>query len=90
MTHFELGDRVGISWLHTTCGACEFCVTGWETLCPHQKNCGYSVAGTMSEYSTVDAAYAVRIPQSLSSEQAARKHHPFHSFHQCLTLAINQ
>ncbi|WP_375773822.1 alcohol dehydrogenase catalytic domain-containing protein [Archangium gephyra] len=34
------GDRVGVPWLYTACGHCEYCVTGWETLCPEQKNTG--------------------------------------------------
>ena len=28
------GDRVGVPWLHSACGECEYCLTGWETLCP--------------------------------------------------------
>src|SRR6186997_860917 len=39
------GDRVGVPWLHGACGACDHCITGWETLCPSQQNTGYSVNG---------------------------------------------
>jgi propanol-preferring alcohol dehydrogenase len=31
--HLKLGDRVGIAWLHSACGHCEFCLSGWGTLC---------------------------------------------------------
>src|SRR5688572_3444974 len=34
------GDRVGVPWLHSACGCCTYCVTGWETLCESQLNTG--------------------------------------------------
>jgi propanol-preferring alcohol dehydrogenase len=60
------GDRVGIAWLHGACGHCDFCLTGWETLCPNQTNSGYSVNGTFSEYALGQADYVGRIPDNLS------------------------
>src|SRR6266581_582261 len=33
VTHLKEGDRVGIAWLHSACGHCEFCLSGWEALC---------------------------------------------------------
>jgi alcohol dehydrogenase, propanol-preferring len=56
------GDPVGIAWLHDACGACESCITGWETLCPSQHNSGYSVNGTFAEYAIGNAAYLGRLP----------------------------
>jgi propanol-preferring alcohol dehydrogenase len=56
------GDPVGIAWLHHACGACEYCVTGWETLCSSQQNSGYSVNGTFAEYAVGSAAYVGRLP----------------------------
>ncbi len=44
------GDRVGVPWLYTACGHCQFCLTGWETLCESQQNTGYSVNGCFAEY----------------------------------------
>ena len=41
----KIGDRVGVAWLHSACGCCEYCVSGWETLCIRQQNTGYSVDG---------------------------------------------
>jgi alcohol dehydrogenase, propanol-preferring len=57
------GDPVGIAWLHDACGACEHCITGWETLCPAQHNSGYSVNGTFAEYAIGSAAYVGRLPE---------------------------
>jgi propanol-preferring alcohol dehydrogenase len=53
---------VGVPWLHDACGACEFCQTGWETLCEQQHNTGYSVNGTYAEYVVAPAAFVGRIP----------------------------
>jgi propanol-preferring alcohol dehydrogenase len=65
VTSLKEGDRVGVPWLHSACGTCEFCLTGWETLCPYQQNTGYSVDGGYAEYSIAPAAFAARIPDML-------------------------
>lgn len=59
----EEGDAVGIAWLHDACGECEYCTTGWETLCESQHNSGYSVNGTFAEYAIGAAAYVARLPR---------------------------
>jgi propanol-preferring alcohol dehydrogenase len=56
------GDPVGIAWLHDACGACEHCMTGWETLCEAQHNSGYGVNGSFAEYAIGSAAYVARLP----------------------------
>jgi propanol-preferring alcohol dehydrogenase len=66
VTHLQVGDRVGLAWLHSACGHCEFCLTGWETLCHEQKNSGYSVNGSFAEYALGQADYLGRIPDQLS------------------------
>ena len=66
VTHLKEGDRVGIAWLHSACGHCEFCFSGWETLCHSQQNAGYSVNGTFAEYALGQADYLGRIPDQLS------------------------
>jgi alcohol dehydrogenase, propanol-preferring len=58
----KVGDLVGCAWLFSACGKCQFCSTGWETLCEEQENSGYSVDGSFGEYMVMDARYAVRIP----------------------------
>ena len=65
------GDRVGIPWLHTACGYCRHCVTGWETLCPDQQNTGYSVNGGFAEYALADPAYVGHLPSELEYAPAA-------------------
>jgi alcohol dehydrogenase, propanol-preferring len=62
VTDFELGDAVGVAWLHDACMRCEYCETGWETLCEHQHNTGYSVNGGFAEYLVASAAFAARLP----------------------------
>jgi propanol-preferring alcohol dehydrogenase len=59
------GDRVGIAWLHDTCGACEYCVSGWETLCGAQRTSGYSVNGTFAQYALGTAAYVAPLPAAI-------------------------
>jgi alcohol dehydrogenase, propanol-preferring len=56
------GDRVGIAWLHDACGKCEHCVGGWESLCPTQRDSGYSLDGTFAEYALGTADYVARLP----------------------------
>jgi propanol-preferring alcohol dehydrogenase len=65
------GDRVGVPWLHTACGHCEYCISAWETLCGSQLNTGYSINGTYAEYVLADPDYVARIPASLDSKAAA-------------------
>jgi propanol-preferring alcohol dehydrogenase len=50
VTRVKEGDPVGVAWLHDACGTCEYCITGWETLCEAQHNSGYSVNGAFAEY----------------------------------------
>lgn len=61
-----------MTWLHSTCGHCEFCISGWETLCPEQENTGYSIDGAYAEYALAQDAYAIHIPDGVDDFQAAR------------------
>jgi propanol-preferring alcohol dehydrogenase len=65
------GDRVAVPWLGYACGRCEHCATGWETLCPRQRNTGYSVDGSYAEYVTADAGFAGRVPDGIDPFEAA-------------------
>jgi len=65
------GDRVGIPWLHTACGYCVYCRTGWETLCGAQLNSGYSINGSFAEYALADPNYVGRLPRGLEWGPAA-------------------
>ena len=65
------GDRVGIPWLHSACGYCPQCRTGWETLCKDQTNSGYSVDGSFADYALADPNYVGRMPDGLEMGPAA-------------------
>src|SRR5829696_2317696 len=66
-----LGDRVAMPWLGYACGTCEYCVSGWETLCLEQKNMGYSMDGAFAEYAKAFARYVVKVPDGVDPVDAA-------------------
>jgi alcohol dehydrogenase, propanol-preferring len=69
--HVKEGDRIGVPWLHSACGVCEYCITGRETLCRKQQNTGYSVNGGFAEYVLAPEVYTGRIPDNLDFTDAA-------------------
>ncbi len=66
VTHIKEGDIVGAPWLFSACGCCEYCITGWETLCETQQNGGYSVDGGYAEYVVADARYVAKFPAGIN------------------------
>ena len=66
-----VGDRVGVAWLASTCGACEFCRRGAENLCPNATFTGWDHDGGYAETTVVDERYAYRLPDELDDRQAA-------------------
>ncbi|MGM7684157.1 alcohol dehydrogenase AdhP [Cytobacillus sp. Hm23] len=71
VTHLKVGDRVGVPWLYSACGQCEYCLTGRETLCLNQHNAGYSIDGGYAEYCLAAADYVVKVPENLGYVEAA-------------------
>ncbi len=67
----NLGDRVGVAWLHSACGVCEQCTEGRENLCRKGVVTGLMVDGGYAEFMRAKASHALRVPDALSSEQAA-------------------
>lgn len=65
------GDRVGVPWLHTACGHCEHCITGWETLCDGQQMTGYTVNGGYAEYVLADPGYVGQLPANVGFSEIA-------------------
>jgi propanol-preferring alcohol dehydrogenase len=63
VTLLKVGEKVGNAWLWSACGVCQYCRTGWETLCEEQKNGGYGVDGSFAEYMLVEEKFAARIPE---------------------------
>jgi len=71
VTDLKIGDRVGVPWLHWTCGECEFCCAGRETLCGKQKITGCTVDGGFAEYVKAPSSHAAKLPAGLTAEEAA-------------------
>ncbi|MGB8593591.1 MAG: zinc-dependent alcohol dehydrogenase [Candidatus Acidiferrales bacterium] len=69
--NLSIGERVGVPWIHRTCGVCEFCREGNENLCIKQQITGVTVDGGYAEYVTAPAAHALPIPDGVSSIEAA-------------------
>ena len=70
-TRFSVGDRVGIAWLHRSCGECRFCRTGRENLCVRPEFTGYTVDGGYAEYAVAPEDFAYAIPPAFSDADAA-------------------
>lgn len=68
---FNLGDRVGIAWLNSTCGRCEFCQSGRENLCEQAKFTGYHSNGGYAEYTAISENFAYAVPETFSPTEAA-------------------
>ena len=68
---FAPGDRVGVPWLHWSCGECEYCREGREVLCGKQAITGVTVDGGYAEFLCAKASHVARIPDALSFEEAA-------------------
>jgi len=71
VTGFDAGDRVGAPWLHWTCGECEFCSMGRETLCSKQQVTGCTVDGGFAEFIKAKASHIAKLPHNLTFEEAA-------------------
>jgi propanol-preferring alcohol dehydrogenase len=71
VTEVVVGDRVAMPWLGYACGVCEYCVSGWETLCLEQKNTGYSMDGGFAEYAKAYGRYVVKVPEGIDPLDAA-------------------
>jgi len=71
VTRFRLGDRVGVPWLHASCGSCDYCQSGWENLCDDIRFTGLHADGGFAEYMVVPAAFAYPLSQNLDDAQAA-------------------
>jgi len=65
------GDRVGVAWIFSACGECEYCRSGQENLCPEFKATGRDANGGYAEYMTVPSAFAYPIPDTFADTEAA-------------------
>ncbi|MGD0078551.1 MAG: zinc-dependent alcohol dehydrogenase family protein [Sedimentisphaerales bacterium] len=71
VTKHKVGDRVGVTWLYSSCGKCNFCKTGQENLCESAKWTGKDADGGYAEYMVIGEDYAYPIPKRFSDSQAA-------------------
>lgn len=67
----DVGDRVGVAWIYSACGACEFCAAGRENLCASFCATGRDVDGGYADYMKVPAGSAYALPASLADAEAA-------------------
>lgn len=68
---WSVGDRVGVAWLRSTCGACRYCLRGAENLCPNSHYNGWDADGGYAEYVTAPALFAYRLPAGYSDAELA-------------------
>jgi alcohol dehydrogenase, propanol-preferring len=68
---FQIGDRVGIAWLRSTCGVCAFCTTGRENLCERSTYSGWTHDGGYATHCCVPEAFAYAIPALFDDAEAA-------------------
>ena len=63
VTGFKVGDEVGVPWMYSSCGQCEFCLAGMETICKSAEATGYTKPGGYAEYMIAPAAFVGRLPK---------------------------
>ncbi len=71
VTLVKEGDRVGVPWLYSACGHCEYCLSAWETVCGEAQFGGYTKNGGFAEFVLADPSYVAHIPEGLSAVEAA-------------------
>jgi propanol-preferring alcohol dehydrogenase len=68
---YTIGTRVGIAWLHSTDGTCEYCAAGKENLCDQPGFTGYTVDGGYAEYALAEESFVYPIPDGFADLAAA-------------------
>ena len=71
VTGYKYGDRIGVPWLYSACGECDYCKRGDENLCDAVKFTGYDVDGGFAEQMIAHSDFVYPIPYRFSDEQAA-------------------
>jgi alcohol dehydrogenase, propanol-preferring len=67
----KIGQRVGVAWIASACGHCQYCLSGQENLCPEFKATGRDINGGYAEYMKVRVDFVHSIPDSISDSEAA-------------------
>jgi alcohol dehydrogenase, propanol-preferring len=68
---FKSGDRVGVAWIFSACGQCEYCLSGNENLCTDFRATGRDAHGGYAEYMVVPEKFAYPIPDIFTDAEAA-------------------
>lgn len=71
VSHFQIGQRVGVPWLAGTCHTCAYCTQGQENLCAEAVYTGYQRNGGFAEFCVANADYCFPLPEGYSDEEAA-------------------
>jgi propanol-preferring alcohol dehydrogenase len=71
VNNMEIGERVGVGWIGSSCGKCEFCLRGEENLCGSFLATGRDIDGGYSEYMKIGRDYVFKIPDLFKDEEAA-------------------
>ncbi len=71
VTTRKIGDRVGVPWVQTSCGRCEWCQRGKPMFCAEQIATGINAPGSHAEYMIAFADATTLLPNEISYEQAA-------------------
>lgn len=71
VSDLAVGDRVALPWLALACGRCRYCIAGHETYCQTPQYMGYTIDGGYAEYALGYASHVVRVPDGVSSVDAA-------------------
>lgn len=67
----QIGDRVGVAWIYSTCEKCEYCKAGEENLCKDFLATGRDRNGGYAEYMKAKADFVYQIPENFPSSEAA-------------------
>jgi propanol-preferring alcohol dehydrogenase len=67
----DVGQRVGVAWIHAACGQCVYCRSGRENLCAEFVATGRDADGGYAQYMTVPADFAHPLPSAISDAEAA-------------------
>jgi propanol-preferring alcohol dehydrogenase len=71
VTNRQLGERMGVAWINSACGECQWCLAGEENLCPDFMATGRDAPGGYAEYMTVPARFVYPIPDVFTDMEAA-------------------
>lgn len=71
VTEWSIGERVGVAWIFSACGRCDYCLSGRENLCEQFQATGRDCNGGYAELMCAKASFVHRIPNELTDVEAA-------------------